>query len=216
MGLCNISGSRRCSSSFSGLGDTMLESPYRYEEWFSPDQFRKLGELVLKWSHLDHVIGNCLGALLKLSPEESAILVFPLSTQDRLDKLKKLAPLHKINADAQAALDALTDVSVYVQQVRNNVVHAVIIDDPKDGILFHLRSKQRWLTIEQVFSTEELTNYASHCAMSLRYALGPKAGPVERHPLPDKPAIPGFFNCPNPKGIRVGQPLAPRLQSSPK
>src|SRR5690606_4562100 len=149
---------------------------------------------------------------LKYSPEESAILIFSLSADLRHTRLKKLADTLDINAVARGALNALVDVYEYSGLVRYYGIHAILVDYPSNGRLFDLRSKHRTLTIAQVFEIEELTNYASHCAMSLRYALGPKAGPVERHPLPDKPAIPDFLNRPIPTGIRVGQPLAPRPQ----
>ena len=157
----------------------MLESPFRYEEWLTPKEFQKLGELMLRWSHLDHIIGNCLGAMLELPTEEAVVMVFSLSSDRRLEKLKKLAAIRGVNDDAKAALDALAGVVTHIQGVRNNVIHAIMIDDPNDGLLFHLRSKKRSLTIEQVFQIEELTNYAAHCAMSLRYALGLKGSPDE-------------------------------------
>tara|TARA_B100000315_G_scaffold248302_1_gene278031 strand:+ start:346 stop:930 length:585 start_codon:yes stop_codon:yes gene_type:complete len=192
----------------------MLESPFQYDDWLTPDQFQKLGELMLRWSHFDHVIGNCLGAILQLSPEDTAIMVFPLPVNRRLTKIKELAVLRDITDDAEAALTAVADVFEHIQKVRNNVIHAIMIDDPNDGLKLHLRSKKRALTIDQVFEIEELTNYAAHCALSLRYALGPKAGPVEQHPLPDKPAIPRFLNHPSPTEIQLGQPLAPRPPAS--
>jgi hypothetical protein len=60
--------------------------------------------------------------------------------------------------------------------------------------VFHLRSKKRTLTKAQIFSAEELTNYAAHAVYSLRYALGSKElSPGERYALPDRPEIPEFL-----------------------
>jgi hypothetical protein len=80
-----------------------------------------------------------------------------------------------------------------IQFVRNNVIHAIVLDDLDEGHVFHLRSKRRSLTKAEIFSAEELTNYAAHAAISLRYALGLKDVPGARRPLPDRPDIPKFL-----------------------
>ena len=188
----------------------MLNSPFQYDTWLAPAEFQKLGELSLRWSHLDHIIGNCLSDILKLSPEQAVIMVFPLSAEYRLQKIKELSKIKKINKDAHAALEALSEVLSYILQVRNNIIHAIMIEDDTDGAVFHLRSKKRTLTKEQVFSVVELTNYAAHAAFALSHALCRK----KRHPLPDKPEIPDFLLNPSPNGIRSGQPLEPQPQSS--
>lgn len=188
----------------------MIDTPFQYETWLTPAEYEKLGELSLRWSHLDHIIGNCLSAMLKLSTEEAVIMVFSLDASRRLEKLKKLAKIKRLNKDARTALDALSEVMTYIMQVRNNLIHAIMIEDDQDGAVFHLRSKKRTLTKEQAFSIEELTNYAAHAALSLRYALGIKGSPGERHPLPEKPDVPDFLHNPIPNGIRVGRPLSPR------
>jgi hypothetical protein len=73
--------------------------------------------------------------------------------------------------------------------VRNNVVHAVLIEEE-----FILRSKTRTFTKEQTFETEELTNYASVLALTLRHEVGER-DPAYRppDPLPDRPAVPEFL-----------------------
>lgn len=192
----------------------MLESPFQYEDWLTPKDYQKLGELSLRWSTLDHIIGNCLSAMLKLSPEEAVVMVFPLTAHQRLEKIKAIAKFKRTNEDTRAAIRALADVMEHISKVRNNVVHAILVEDETEGAVFHLRSKRRTLTREQVFSIEELTNYACHAALSLRYALGLKGARGERHTLPDKPDIPDFLTNPNPTQIRVGRPLSPRPPSS--
>ena len=175
-----------------------MESPFRYEEWLTPAEFQKLGELSLRWSHIDHIIGTCLMVMLRLSDEEAVIIVFPLSLESRLQKLKKLAELNPINEDAVAALEGLRSVMTHIQKIRNNVLHAILFDDPDRGQMFHLRSKSRSFTKEEIFSIEELTNYAAHAALALRFALEIKDARGERHPLPDMPAIPQFLQNPSP------------------
>jgi hypothetical protein len=183
----------------------MIESPFIYEEWLTPADYQKIGELALRWSHIDHILGNCLKTMLDLSDNEAVIMVFPLSTDYRLDKIKKLAELKGINEDARTALDGLSSVMGYIQMVRNNVVHAVMVDDPERGQIFRLRSKGRSLTKEEILSVEEITNYAAHAVLALRYALGIKNAPGERHPLPDKPAIPDFLLNPSPSETQLGR-----------
>ena len=187
-----------------------MNSPFQYEKWLSPTEFQKLGELTLKWSHLDHIIGNCLAAMLRLSAKRVVIMVFPLTTHDRLEKIKALAKTKRLNEDAVAALNALNGVMNYILQVRRNIIHAIMIEDDQDGPVFHLRSKKRTLTKEQAFSIEELTNYAAHAAFSLLHAVSPRGHRVRPHPLPDKPDVPDFLTSPPPSGIRVGPPLLPR------
>lgn len=192
----------------------MLKSPFQYDDWLLPEDYQKLGELSLRWSTLDHIIGNCLSAMLKLSPEEAVVMVFPLTTQYRLEKIKDLAKITRLNKDAHTALAALVSVMKHISKVRNNVAHAILVEDDEAGAVLHLRSKGQTLTKEQVFSTEEITNYACHAAMALRYALGGKGLSGEQYPLPSKPDVPEFLHNLPPSGIRAGRPLSPRLPSS--
>jgi hypothetical protein len=177
----------------------MLDTPFLFEETLTDGDFQKIGQLSLRWSHIEHIVGNCLKTMLRLTDEEAIIAVFPLNVDQRLTKIKQLAELSPLAVDAQAALDELMPAMKALQVVRNNVVHAVIVEDNDDGHLFHLRSKERSLTKAQVFSAEELTNYAAHAALSLRFALGLKGERGARHPLPERPEIPEFLRSHFPK-----------------
>jgi hypothetical protein len=69
------------------------------------------------------------------------------------------------------------------------VIHAVLIDEA-----FTMRKNERTFTKEQIFETEELTNYAGVLALTLRRELGerdPAYDPPE--PLPDRPSVPEFL-----------------------
>jgi hypothetical protein len=44
--------------------DQMLASPFRFDKELSSDDFEKLGRLSLRWSHIDHMMANCLKVLL--------------------------------------------------------------------------------------------------------------------------------------------------------
>ncbi len=39
---------------------SILPSPFRFEAKLSAEAFEKLGRLSLRWSHIDHMIANCL------------------------------------------------------------------------------------------------------------------------------------------------------------
>jgi hypothetical protein len=171
----------------------MLQTPFHFEPGLSPEDYQTLGTLSLRWSHIDHVIGNCLRVMLRLTEEEAIAIVFPMSLDQRLQKLNELAPLNELNDEAKAALRELAKVMQAIRYVRNSVIHAIVIADDEGGHKFHLRSKQRTLTKEQIFSTDELTNYAAHVVYSLRYALGLKDIPGARHAMPDRPQVPEFL-----------------------
>jgi len=171
----------------------MLETPFIFQNQLTPFDFQRLGELSLRWSHIEHIIGNCLRVMLRLSPEEAIVAVFPLGLEQRLKLIRKLKKLSSLNQEALDALAQLEHVMPGIQFVRNSVAHAILIRGDDGDQVFHLRSKKRSLTKDEIFSSEELTNYAAHAALSLRYALGMKGHEGARHPLPEKPAIPEFL-----------------------
>ncbi len=179
----------------------MIETPFRYDPMLPSEDFTKLGQLMLRWSHTEHIIGNCLRVVLGLSLEQAAVVVFPLGADRRISHLTDLALIRPFNAEATAALSALKPTMKALQIVRSSIAHGVIADPDDANISFYLRSAGRTLTLQQIFSTEELTNYAAHAAVSLRYALGIKEGPDAWHALPDRPPIPEFLQSffPTPK-----------------
>jgi hypothetical protein len=139
---------------------TMIPSQFRFEANFAPEDYQKIGLLALRWSHIDHVIANCLKVLLRLTDEEAVIIVFPLSTDHRLNRIRKMIQLTpSLTEEAKKAFSELDAVMKGIQQVRNNVIHAVIMGGKMDPI-FEMRSKQRSFTKTDIFETEELTNYA--------------------------------------------------------
>ena len=74
----------------------MLQSPFRFDTELSQEDFERLGRLSLRWSHIDHMIANCLKVLLGLDEDQARIIIFPLTSDlrlQRMDKLAKLKPL---------------------------------------------------------------------------------------------------------------------------
>jgi hypothetical protein len=172
----------------------MIPSPFRFEANLTPEDYQKIGLLSLRWSHIDHVIANCLKALLRLTDEEAIVVVFRLSADARLTRIRELQKLNPLPTDAASRAFRELDLMMKgIQAVRNNVVHAVILNDGKADQIFELRSNRRGFTKAEVFETEELTNYAAHAALVLRHELGDKDPAYAPPPLPGRPPIPGFL-----------------------
>ena len=172
----------------------MIQSPFRFEKSLTPEDFQKIGQLSLRWAHIDHVIGNCLRVLLGLSDEEAVIKVFPLGASARLDRIQELRKLKPLGSpEAEHAWNELKPVMRGLLTVRTNVAHVVLIPDSGGQLTFHLRNKERDFTKEEIFETEELTNYAAHAALVLRHALGDKDPEGAPGALPDRPPIPAFL-----------------------
>ena len=172
----------------------MVESPFRYEEDFTEKDYETLGKLSLRWSHIDHVIANCLKRLLRLDDDEAQAVVFQIYADQRFDHILKLDELKPLRGKAADALDALCLVMKGLRQVRNNVAHAVLMHDGTAHQIFESRKTKRVFTKAQIFETEEITNYAAHAALVLRDELGDKDPAGAPGPLPPRPAIPGWFD----------------------
>jgi hypothetical protein len=170
----------------------MISTPYNFEPSLSDQEFMKIGHLSVKWSHLEHIIGNCLKVLLRLDDEEARIVVFPLSLDQRMTRISQLIDLGRASDRSRRLSNELKAILNGIQYVRNNVIHA-IVQNRTEGHTFHLRSKNRTLTKEQVFSTDDLTNYAAHLVFALRFSLGFKDGSTHDYKLPDRPEIPEFL-----------------------
>lgn len=165
----------------------MLYNPFEFA--LSDSELRDIGELLLTWSHTEQVVGYCLKAALKLDEDRAVKDVYPLSIEKRIHGLIKTRS--KLNDDAQMALDAFIEVKDYWQAIRNAVAHCILIHDTQSGTLFHLRSKARTFTKDDVFECKELTLYCANVVMSLRYAIGLTNNEDYRKPLPaEKPFIP--------------------------
>ena len=166
----------------------MIAVPYRFEPDLSAEEFMKLGQLSIRWSHIEHVLGMCLKRLLRLSDDEAIIMVFPLSLDQRLRRMTELAESTPVDEVALGPLNELKLIMPAIQYVRNNVIHALVTEGDHE---FRLHSKQRTLTKAEVFSAEELTNYAAHVTLALRFALGFEFDSSEHsYTLPDRPVIP--------------------------
>lgn len=169
----------------------MIASPFRFDKELSSADFEFFGRLLLRVSHIDHMIANCLKLLLRLDDDEAVVMIFPLSTDHRLQRIRKLVSRTPLPTQrAEAAFAELDKMMEKIRTVRTNVAHGVLTGE-KD---FLLRSKERVLTKAQIFESEEIINYAAIMALTLRHELG-EADPDYRPPnsLPDRPKVPEFL-----------------------
>jgi hypothetical protein len=174
----------------------MIPTPYRFEESVTDEEFKKLGQFTLRWSHIDHTIGNCLRRMLDMDPKPATVMIFPLSMDARMSKIGDLAKkLKPMTLHQQALFNELKPLVKAMQFIRNTAVHGILVDlGPDEGLSFHLRSKQRAVTKDQLFGCEDLVNYAAHVASAFRVSLGEKHDDRgQDYALPDRPPVPDFF-----------------------
>src|ERR1700730_6075554 len=170
----------------------MISCPFEYD--LTGDELKKLGEMSLTWSHTEHIIGLCLKELLKFSDDEAIAIVFQLPLEN---KLRYLRTFHaRMDSIAMEVLKEFEFIMRGIQPLRNSIIHVILIDDTKDGILFHNRSKDRTFLKADVFACEEITNYAAHLAHALFHAIRLPTSLGWRTSWPEKPAIPGW-----PRGV---------------
>ena len=153
----------------------MIPTPYRFEPEFSDQDFAKIGQLTLRWSLMDHTIGNCLRRLLDMSPKTATVLIFPLSLDHRMSHIGRFAELQPLEPMPQALFAELKPLVKAMQYIRNNAVHGIVIDvGAGEEPYFELRSKNRKITKAQLFACEDLINYTAHVVQAFRFSLGEK------------------------------------------
>lgn len=170
----------------------------RYEEALGPEDFQRIGQLTLRWSLIEHTVGNCLRVLLRLTPAEAIPMVFKLHAGERRDRIRELLALNPVSPEAQFLFRELDVVMRAIQPVRNNLVHSIPIwTNDKKSVSFHLRSKNKNLAKEEIFATEDLTTYALLAVLNFRIAVGPKDHDPDEipPPLPERPQVPEFLRA---------------------
>ncbi|MHC2278246.1 hypothetical protein ACVME8_004857 [Bradyrhizobium diazoefficiens] len=88
----------------------MIPTPYNFEPALTDAEYAKLGVLALRWSHIEHILGNCLKVILRLTDDEAVIVVFTLSADQRAEKIHQLSKLSELPAPAQKAFDELRPI----------------------------------------------------------------------------------------------------------
>ncbi len=110
----------------------MIPSPFWFEGKLTPEDYQKLGKLSLRWSHIDHLIANCLKKLLRLTDDEARLVVFPLSTDIRLARMRDLQELNPLPTQAAKQafdeLDRVTKAQVFeTEELTNYAAHAALV-----------------------------------------------------------------------------------------
>lgn len=115
----------------------MIETPFLVEEHFTNKEFTQLGQLLLRWSHIENLVANCLKVLLRLDEQEARIVVFPLTLEYRMTKIDDLSKLNPMPPLAQDVFKELKPCIKAMQDIRGSVVHAIAAYDNADGYVFH-------------------------------------------------------------------------------
>jgi hypothetical protein len=105
-----------------------IATPYMFEPELSVEDFAKLGQFMLRWSHMDHTIGNCLRRVLDMTPENATVLIFPLSLDMRIQRLRHFNEITPMSPDAQALFAELQPLVKAMQYIRNSAIHGIVID----------------------------------------------------------------------------------------
>jgi hypothetical protein len=107
----------------------MLEPPFMFDPNLSDKDFQKIGQLSIRWSHIEFITGHCLRKLLRLSHEEAALMVFPLQFDQRLQKIKEVAKIHKppLLPEFHAAFDEVWALKSAIQLVRTTCFTHLLI-----------------------------------------------------------------------------------------
>ncbi|HUQ38356.1 MAG TPA: hypothetical protein VM144_18455 [Aestuariivirga sp.] len=198
----------------------MIETPFLFEEAISDDEFKKLGQMLVRWSHIENTIGNCLRRLLRLSMDEAIVVVFPLGLEYRMNKIRDLSKLRKLKKKTQKLFDELERCVKAMQHVRNQIAHGIVSQDNEHGYTFTMKKNQATRNKGEIFSAIELLNYTAHIAIEFRYALGLK-GIMVGHSLYaslDRPSIPKFLQSyfQEPKPQKKAKPKRPPRSSQAK
>jgi hypothetical protein len=178
----------------------MIPTPYMFEPQFSDQEFAKIGQFALRWSHMDHTIGNCLRRLLDMSPETATVLIFPLSLDARISHIDRFAELQPLEPTSAALFDELKPLIKAMQYIRNSAIHGIVVNlGSGEEPYFELRSKSRKITRAQLFGCEDLINYTAHVIQAFRLSLGEKESTWSEgwrghdYALPDRPAVPEWL-----------------------
>jgi hypothetical protein len=179
----------------------MIKTPYHFEADLSDQEFQKIGQFACRWALIEHTIGNCLRVMLGMNPKHATIMIFPLSLDHRMTRIRELLARQPtlLNDYQRSVLEELRPLIRAMQYLRNTALHGVVVSDGDDAdrTYFHLRSRGRNLNRKDLFSCEDLINYAAHVTNAFRLSLGEKTikGSEDGHPyeLPQRPPIPDFL-----------------------
>ena len=170
----------------------MISTPYLFEPSLSDQEFMKIGHLSVKWSHLEHIIGNCLKVILRLNDDEARIVVFPLSLEQRMVRIGELAEIGSLSERSQRLFRELKAILKGIQYVRNNVIHA-IVESGEGGTHFICVPKTGRLQKIRFSARTKLRIMPPMSSRRFGLALAFKMDSTLDYTLPDRPDIPEFL-----------------------
>jgi len=172
----------------------MVKTPYGFEAVLSDQDFQKIGQFACRWAYIEHTIGNCLRVVLDMQPEDSTIMVFPLTLDTKMARLSQLARPGRMTDYQLAVLAELKPLVRAMQYLRNTTLHGVVLSfGDYERTYFNLRSKNRMVNRNDLLSCEALINYACHVTQAFRLSLGEGDARGHTYALPDRPTIPEFL-----------------------
>lgn len=169
-----------------------MDTPFLWEVYVDDTELAQIGTLALRWSHIEHILANCLRRLVRMSEEDATLIIFPMTLEKIVQTIDNVVKARPLKGKAKMYYDELRPTLEPFRYVRNTMIHSILTDNSwGQARTFHLRSKLRDLSIEEVLSTGDFTNYVATLVIDFRKTLGHKLG--KPGPLPDKPALPGFL-----------------------
>jgi hypothetical protein len=103
----------------------VIESAFYFETGFTESDFAKIGRLLVRWAQIEHVLGNCLRVLLKLSLDEAKTKVFQHGGAERVKRIEVHIKEYPLTPSAQVAFDELRPILKGLRHVRNTIAHCV-------------------------------------------------------------------------------------------
>jgi hypothetical protein len=171
----------------------MTPSAYTIDVKLSASEFQKIGRFACLWAGIEHSIGNCLRVILEMEPEQATVMVFPLNLDMRMARISELTRLNIMTSYQLALFAELKPLIKGMQYLRNTTLHGIVMNPNENDAFFHLRSKSRIMSKEELFSCEELINYATQVTQAFRISLGDTGNRGHTYALPDRPQIPSFL-----------------------
>jgi hypothetical protein len=105
----------------------MIRTPYHFEANLSDQEFQKIGQFACRWALIEHTIGNCLRVMLEMGPEPATIMIFPLSLDLRMRRIRELAKQRFLTGYQLALLAELRPLIKAMQYLRNTTLHGVAV-----------------------------------------------------------------------------------------
>src|SRR4051794_11247706 len=106
----------------------MIETPYKFEANFSPEEFQKFGQFAVRWSHIEHTIANCLRVMLNFDPKQASVMIYPLSLDTRMSRMAERIKLIPLQPEQMVLFEELKPLIRAMQHLRTTTLHGTFVD----------------------------------------------------------------------------------------